>query len=178
MNNILQQLPRIITGVFSLTIFMLTCWYYTALCIRHQAGTRLITIEKGLNAALNKALPGSTREYIMLQFKPELTKAGHRFLTIPGYWKTIHKDFLAAGMSLEDIGNTIKAVRLYIEGARYHPLYMSFYQGLNDIFKKIGLHQRAASCRIIYDDIKQSKSPCVEDFEICLGNSNFVRSNF
>ncbi|OPL12226.1 MAG: hypothetical protein AVO38_04180 [delta proteobacterium ML8_D] len=109
MNNILQQLPRIITGVFSLTIFLLTCWYYTAVCIRHQAGTRLITIERGLNAALNKVPPGITREYIMFQFKLALTKARHHFLTMPGYWKTIHQDFFAAGMSLENIGNTIGA---------------------------------------------------------------------
>ena len=178
MNDIFQQLLRITTVVFPLVVFILTCWYYTALCIRHQAGTRLITIERGLNTALNKALSGSTREYIILQFKPALAKARHRFLTTPGYWKTIHKDFLAAGMSLENMGNTIKAVRLYIEGTGYHPLFMSFYEALGDIFKKIGLHQRAARCRIIYDDIKQSKSPCVEDFEICLGNSKSSMQTF
>ena len=171
-SDILQQFLRITIGVFSLAIFMLTSWYYTALCIRHQAGTRLITIERGLNMLLNnKELSGSTRQYIILQFRPTLAKARHRFLTTPGYWKTIYKDFFATGMSLEDMGDTIKAVRLYIEGTKYHPLFTSFYEALGNTFKRIGLDQRAARCRMIHDDIIQSKSPCIEDFKICLGNS-------
>ncbi len=154
-----NQILRIVTTAFSAMILTLTVGYYGVMAIRNVEGARLQTLVMAMEEKNAAVKSRQARIYIAREYSPAIQKARKRFLGLPGYWKDIHVQYLAAAESFYYQGMFREAMKTLEEGFRFHPFFMNNFLLAGMIFDSIGLEGKAKECMKAYTALKDGTVP-------------------
>ncbi len=145
---------QIVTVALSGTILALAISYYGAMTLRNLEGARLQTLVMAMEEKNAAVKSRQAHVYIAREYGPAIQKARRDFLSLPGYWKDIHVQYLAASASFYYQGMFKEALKTLKEGFGLHPFFMNNFQMAAVIFDSIGLEDKAKECMEAFTALK------------------------